>query len=110
MTNLSQTLKAFREKILPPPKDDIKEMIALREIIGEKVTATEIRLYSQSYEHLVKKYKEIEEFIAESIKSACEEMIVEEKNWDDWIRDENGLEGYKCARQDQLERLKNILG
>ncbi len=94
MTNLSQTLKAFREKFPLIGCDE-------RDFEGAGMK------------------EEVEEFIAESIKSVCEEMVVgkritleeapdlitQPKETLNWYVDL----GYEHARQDQLERLNRIL-
>ncbi len=101
MTNLSQTLKAFRERFLNP------DLFSSRSVFHPKYDDGKIGLMAM----------DLETFIAQSIKSACEEMIVEEiqskKYADPFLLEkivETYKEGYKQARQDQLERLKNILG
>ncbi len=102
--SLSQTLKAFREKF-----GDEKEMCCC----GREYC------YPGSQENNI--IRPFEVFLTQSIKSACEEMIVEERK----RKMENNIgdciscgftfrncqcDGYNLSRQDQLERLKNILG
>ncbi len=107
---LQETLKAFREEVCPLCKEDKEHQI--------KDCHLETHLVNPHW---------VMSFFSESIKSACEEMIVEEikVSTTEMTGDESlsllgkhpvlrnsdiARSGYGLARQDQLERLKRILG
>ncbi len=96
MTSLSQILKAFREKYF------------------DKNTPS--GLNQKDFNNFPELVKDIyDNFLTATIKSACAKMIVEERKENTrHIQDESDWnagfkQGYMVSRQDQLERLKNIL-
>ncbi len=103
MTNLSQTLKAFREKFTPKSR------------LTEKPITQDGKTFGVIYENQNCTLEDIESFLSQSIKSACEEMIVEEYLIPSGLSSEEEEEVgaykavYDSARQDQLERFYRIL-